>query len=132
MFKEFLSKKTKMKVACASVMALLITTAVPAFAEVVPTTVTNNTQKYRNVMYYGDWSIWDGQKNFYPQDIPADQLTHLNFAFLDFNSNGELIFADKDADSGHHLKQEGVTYGDVNGGILNGFQVLRDKNPNLK
>lgn len=45
---------------------------------------------YRNVMYYGDWSIWGGEGNFYPKDIAADQLTHLNYAFLDFDSNGDL------------------------------------------
>lgn len=135
MFKNSLSKKTKAIVAIAAVTSLLMTNIGP-----LATSATTNdsiqqtasTQKYRNVMYYGDWSIWGGQKNFYPQDIPADQLTHLNFAFLDFDANGNLIFADKDADSGHPLNQPGVTYGDVNGGILNGFQVLRDKNPNLK
>ena len=42
---------------------------------------------YRNVMYYGDWSIWGGEQEFYPKDIAADQLTHLNYAFLDFDSN---------------------------------------------
>lgn len=93
---------------------------------------SQSTTKLRNVMYYGDWSIWGGQGNFYPKDIPADKLTHLNFAFMDFNSSGELIYCDKDAAIGHPLGNLGVTYGDVNGGILNAFQVLKSENPNLK
>ena len=49
------------------------------------------------MMYYGDWSIWGGEQEFYPKDIAADQLPHLNYAFLDFDSNGELKFTDKEA-----------------------------------
>ncbi|MGL5675473.1 MAG: glycosyl hydrolase family 18 protein, partial [Cellulosilyticaceae bacterium] len=104
--------------------------------------ITNPTEVYalektkgttkRNVMYYGDWSVWGGQGNFYPQDIPADQLTHLNFAFLDFDAQGNLIFTDKDAATGNPLGQVGVTWGDVNAGILPALVELRAKNPNLK
>lgn len=46
---------------------------------------------------------------FYPKGIPADQLTHLNFAFLDFDSNGELVFTDKDAATGAPVGMDGVT-----------------------
>lgn len=90
------------------------------------------TQGKRNVMYYGDWSIWGGQGNFYPKDIPADQLTHLNFAFLDFDANGNLKFTDKDAAVGAPVGEEGVQWGGPNAGILSAFQELRAKNPNLK
>ena len=86
----------------------------------------------RNVMYYGDWSIWGGQGNFYPKDIPADQLTHLNFAFIDFDANGNLIFTDKDAAVGAPVGQEGVQWGAPNAGILIALQQLRAENPNLK
>lgn len=92
----------------------------------------SQTSGYRNVMYYGDWSIWGGQGTFYPNGIPADQLTHLNFAFLDFDSNGDLVFTDKDAATGAPVGMEGVTWGAANGGILNALQDLRAKNPNLK
>lgn len=87
---------------------------------------------YRNVMYYGDWSIWGGQGMFYPKGIPADQLTHLNFAFLDFDSNGELVFTDKDAAVGAPVGMNGVQWGAANAGILSAMQDLRAQNPNLK
>ncbi len=93
---------------------------------------TTETPKYRNVMYYGDWSIWGGEGNFYPKDIPADQLTHLNFAFLDFDSDGNLKFTDTDAAVGAPVGQEGVQWNSANSGILNAIQDLRAKNPNLK
>ena len=55
------------------------------------TAQAKETPAYRNVMYYGDWSIWGGQGNFYPKDIPADQITHLNFAFLYFDKDGIVV-----------------------------------------
>ncbi|KLE17556.1 glycosyl hydrolase family 18 protein [Clostridium sp. C8] len=138
MIRKKLYKKSKPIVALTAIAAMLITGVTPVRATVnkttdfAPNAVQQSTQKYRNVMYYGDWSIWGGQGNFYPKDIPADQLTHLNFAFVDFDAQGVLKFTDKDAATGHPLGNAGVTYGDVNGGILNAFQVLKSENPNLK
>ncbi|MBA3927730.1 glycosyl hydrolase family 18 protein [Listeria rustica] len=82
---------------------------------------------YRNVMYYGDWSIGESEGKFYPKDIPADKLTHLNFAFMDFDSAGNLEFTDKDAAVSAAVGQKAAM-----GGILNALQDLRAANPNLK
>lgn len=100
-------------------------------ATALETEVKSTTVK-RNVMYYGDWSIWGGQGNFYPKDIPAEHLTHLNFAFLDFDANGNLKFTDKDAAIGAPVGEPGVQWGGPNAGVINAFQELRAKNPNLK
>ncbi|WP_297520571.1 glycosyl hydrolase family 18 protein [uncultured Clostridium sp.] len=89
-------------------------------------------QVKRNVTYFGDWSIWGGEGNFYPKDIPADQLTHLNFAFLDFDENANLIFTDKDSAIGAPVGEPGVQWGGPNAGCINAFQELRAKNPNVK
>ena len=136
MAKRKLKKNLKTFVAFSAITALLLTNGIPISALTQSSNTTEITSQattgLRNVMYYGDWSIWGGQGNFYPKDIPADKLTHLNFAFMDFNASGELIYCDKDAAIGHPLGNAGVTYGDVNGGILNAFQVLRAENPNLK
>lgn len=86
----------------------------------------------RSVMYYGDWSIWGGQGNFYPSGIPAEYLTHLNFAFLDFDANGNLMFTDKDAAVGAPVGMSDVQWGGANAGILNAMQDLRANNPNLR
>ncbi|MGL6184468.1 MAG: glycosyl hydrolase family 18 protein [Clostridium chrysemydis] len=121
----------------ATVVASTISPTLEAFAannsrEITQKTSTKNQSQKRNVMYYGDWSIWGGQGNFYPKDIPADQLTHLNFAFMDFDSNGDLVFTDKDAATGAPVGQAGVQWGAPNAGILIALQELRAKNPNLK
>ncbi|BFH14017.1 chitinase [Paenibacillus dendritiformis] len=105
-------------------------TTVPAAKE--PDVKQDSAQEIRNVMYYGDWSIWGGQGNFYPKDIPADQLTHLNYAFLDFDAQGNLVFTDKDAAVGAPVGQDGVQWDAANAGALIALQQLRAENPNLK
>ncbi|MGL4623582.1 MAG: glycoside hydrolase family 18 protein, partial [Culicoidibacterales bacterium] len=113
------------------ILAPVVQPLITQASEMKVTTTQVSNQK-RNVMYYGDWSIWGGQGNFYPKDIPAEQLTHLNFAFLDFDAQGNLIFTDKDAAVGAPVGQEGAQWGAANAGILNALQELRERNPNLK
>ena len=50
---------------------------------------------YRNILFYGDWSIYTGQRNFYPSEIEAGLITHLIFAYLDLDSNGDLVLRDE-------------------------------------
>ena len=97
---------------------------------------TKKTEKqeqapYRNVMYYGDWSVWGGQGNQYPKDLPADTYTHLNFAFLDFDANGDLILTDKDAAFGNPVGSDN-TWGDQLSGVVPALAALRKQNPNMK
>lgn len=95
--------------------------------------VSSDGVPYRNVMYYGDWSIYAGQKNFYPDMIDGSLLTHLNFAFLDVDANGELVLCDEHADFQTILpEQNGLTYGDPYAGVLGGMYLLRSKYPNMK
>ncbi|MSS64827.1 glycosyl hydrolase family 18 protein [Velocimicrobium porci] len=132
-------KRNMTKAVAAAMAAAMLIGMAPAVpfhnvAKAESTSVVDyvTTGKLRNVMYYGDWSIWGGQGNFYPGGIPADQLTHLNFAFLDFDSNGNLIFCDKDAATGAPVGMPGVQWGGANAGILSAMQLLRAENPNLR
>ncbi len=139
MAKRALRKNSRLIIAGVAMITILMGTTASALPYasygntlVAKSTLKQNTQTKRNVMYYGDWSIWGGQGNFYPKDIPADQLTHLNFAFLDFDSKGELQFTDKGAACEAPVGMDGVTWGDANAGVLAAFQDLRANNPNLK
>ena len=136
MIRRSLFKNGKSAIAFMAIAAMLLTGAVPANAIRIDDSesiaITQEKPQYRNVMYYGDWSIWGGQSKFYPQHIPADQITHLNFAFMDFNADGSLKWTDESAATGHPLDHPDVTYDDLNGGILNGLKALKRMNPNLK
>ncbi|MGL6186372.1 MAG: glycosyl hydrolase family 18 protein [Clostridium chrysemydis] len=136
MAKRALKKHVKVFIACATLTSVLIgsttTLALPISNTKDGKSVEQKQTQKRNVMYYGDWSIWGGEEQFYPKDIPADQLTHLNFAFMDFDANGNLIFTDKGAAVEAPVGMDGVTWGDANAGLLAAFQELKAKNPNLK
>lgn len=130
--RAFIKKAKKLIVFCTLTSILLGTTITTFPVTTVQAVEKQSSAEKRNVMYYGDWSIWGGQGNFYPKDIPAEQLTHLNFAFLDFDANGNLQFTDKDAAVGAPVGETGVQWGGANAGIISAFQELRAKNPNLK
>lgn len=88
---------------------------------------------YRNVVYYGDWSIYEGQKCYYPGRIDGSMITHLNFAFMDMDANGDLVLCDEHADFQAILpEQEGLTYGDPYAGVLGAMSILRAQYPNMK
>lgn len=134
MFKTF-SKQLRNIIVIAIIISMLMTNIV-AFAAVNTNEVNNfndeSNLKLRSVMYYGNWSIWGGSKNFYPSKIPAKDITHLIVSNLDFDSNGILKSTDIDADLGHTVGREDLEYGDINGGILNALLDLKVDNPNLK
>lgn len=97
------------------------------------TEVKAATPEYRNVMYYGEWSIYAGQKYFYPSMIDGSQITHLNFAFMDMDANGDLVLCDEHADFLTILpEQKGLTYGEPYAGVLGAMSILRSKYPNMK
>mgnify|MGYP004658904699 CR=1 FL=1 len=97
-------------------------------------TKSSNTEKatYRNVMYYGDWSIYAGQKNFTLDKIDGSNITHLNFAFMDVNEDGDLITTDTWAD--YENPNVGFSVGSENkyAGVLGAMVLLRQKYPNMK
>ena len=87
---------------------------------------------YRNVLYYSDLTIYDN--NFYPSMIEGKYITHLVFAFLEIDSNGDLVINDEYAD--FEIKSlpelEGLNYGDPYSGALGALFILKLKNPHLK
>ena len=83
---------------------------------------------FRNVMYYGDFDV----HGFYPKDIPADKLTHLNYAFLDFDADGSLRWMNEDLALNSAVGEPNITEGSASAGLLNAFQELRLNHPNLK
>ena len=82
-------------------LSLVMAAAVVLTGISVPNSTVKAEQKtpeYRNVVYYGDWSIYAGQKNFYPSKIDGSLITHLNFAFMDVDANGNLVLCDEHAE----------------------------------
>ncbi|MCL1989451.1 MAG: glycosyl hydrolase family 18 protein [Defluviitaleaceae bacterium] len=94
--------------------------------------VQNEAPPFRSVMYYGDWTTGSAHGYFYPKDIPAELLTHLNFAFLYFDVQGNLRWSDEFAALATPGGEATVVEGSASAGLLNAFQELRLRNPNLR
>ncbi|GEM48203.1 glycoside hydrolase family 18 protein [Deinococcus cellulosilyticus] len=48
------------------------------------------------VAYYPSWGVYG--KNYFVQDIPADKITHINYAFANVNAEGKCVLGDPWAD----------------------------------
>ncbi|MBR6003247.1 MAG: chitinase, partial [Lachnospiraceae bacterium] len=117
-------------------LALVFTSIFGSIASPIGTVqaeAATSSPRYRNVMYYGEWSIYEGQRYFNPSGIDASQITHLNFAFVDVDANGDLELCDEHADFLAILpEQTGITYGEPYAGVIGALAILRAKNPNMK
>ena len=91
---------------------------------------------YRNVMYYPARVIYEKTSvpSFYPSMMKAKYITHLNMAFLDLDSNGDLVLTDEYADFQIASIPElsGLSYGEPYAGVIGALFVLKLKNPHLK
>ena len=96
--------------------------------------ITEASIPYRNVMYYGEWSIYDGENNFYPSKMNPKLISHLNFAFLDLDSNGDLVLCDEYADFliTSLPELDGISYGAPYAGVIGAIAILKIKNPHIK
>ncbi len=57
------------------------------------------TRPGRIVGYYAGWT--NKTRHYTPADIPADRLTHVNYAFGLIDANGRAMLGDAEADIGH-------------------------------
>ncbi|KAL1800147.1 hypothetical protein ACET3X_000489 [Alternaria dauci] len=86
---------------------------------------------YRSVAYYGSWDIY--ARNFQPQQIPAERLTHLLYSFADNKPDGTVFLKDSYADAEKHYATD--SWNDVGNnlyGSLKQLQILKAKNRNFK
>ncbi len=82
----------------------------------------------RIVAFYAGWAMYDRQ--YFIKDIPADKLTHLNYAFANVSEAGEVILSDEWGDT-----QAPFPGDDENAPLLGNFhqlQLLKQAHPNLQ
>jgi chitinase len=83
----------------------------------------------RIVGYYAGWTA--KSKNFTPAGIPADKLTHLNYAFGLIDEDGRAMLQDAEADIGQADVAASPDLGSLEGNFEQ-FRLLKERHPRLK
>lgn len=86
------------------------------------------TAEYKIVGYYPNWAMYR-QQPFYPKDIPSDLVTHINYAFVKVDAQGNLSLFDPWADTDH--RTDWNTEKPYWGNFLQ-LTELKKENPHLK
>jgi chitinase len=84
------------------------------------------TRPGRIVGYYAGWT--SKTRHYTPADIPADQLTHVNYAFSLIDADGRAMLGDAEADIGH----ADPPAGDDLSGNFRLLKELKERHPHVR
>ncbi|EEU47760.1 uncharacterized protein NECHADRAFT_31166, partial [Fusarium vanettenii 77-13-4] len=85
----------------------------------------------RNILYFTNWGIY--RANFQPQNIPASEVTHVLYSFLDIAQDGTVKSTDTWADTDKHYDGDSWNESGNNVyGCVKQLYILKKKYRNMK
>lgn len=120
MFKP-LWRHSRLRLILITSLLLVLLNLFPLIAQAAPSSPA--THLYHVVGYYTSWSIYAPQYDI--TQIPADQLTHLNYAFAKISDTGECALGDEYADTQY-------PYVDGSSGNMGELVTMKSTHPQLK
>ncbi|KAL2199345.1 glycoside hydrolase family 18 protein [Corynascus similis CBS 632.67] len=95
------------------------------------TTVESSSSGYRNALYFTNWGIYGA--DYQPQQLPADKLTHVLYAFADIAADGEVKSSDSFADLEKHYPTDSWNdQGENAYGCVKQLYLLKKKHRQMK
>ena len=94
----------------------------------LPSSAQEDAPTYKMVGYYAAWDIYGTR--YFVNRIPADRLTHINYAFFNISPEGECLLGDAVADT--QYAYPGDTPDAELRGNFHQLHLLRDADPHLK
>jgi len=132
--KKFFQSSTLVTLFCTGLSACIPAATQTPFSTDTSASTTVPSGKYV-IGYYPSWAA---ERGVFVKDIPADKLTHINYAFSNVSKDGECILGDSAAD----VERVYSAADSVNGiddsesaafhGNFNQLLELKQKYPNLK
>lgn len=84
---------------------------------------------FRVIGYFTSWGIFD--REYLVTDIPADKLTHINYAFANISEDGEIVLGDEWADTQIPYPDDDEESDELKGNFRQ-LQLLKEAHPHLQ
>jgi chitinase len=94
-----------------------------------PLSAQNSAPQPKIVGYFASWAIY-GNAPFFINEIPAEMLTHINYAFAGISPEGEIALLDPWADT--QFPYPGDTDDQQLKGNFNQLRLLKEAHPHLQ
>ncbi len=100
-------------------------------AIIAPLSAQDDPAEPRIIGYFASWNIYnEGDDAYFVTDIPADKLTHLNYAFAGISADGEVALLDEWGDT--QFPYPGDADDQPLKGNFNQLRLLKQAHPDLQ